>query len=125
MTNDEWTRTLRAGLGAGIALALEHLALYDPAAWREEPEITLFMSNVLGVGTLETARAIVAIREQRYDDAARSAVMVVEAGVVVVVIRLVRRALRLYAENHHTAGHAAGQLDGVAIYDRAFRRPAA
>lgn len=122
MTSDEWKRTLLAGAWGGAALTIEHLTLYDADAARDEPELTLFLSNVLGVGTLETVRAIVAVREGRYDEAARSITIAVEAGLVVAMIRLIRRSLRIYAETHTAAGHAAGLIDGAQIHDRAYRR---
>jgi hypothetical protein len=115
-------RTLLAGVGVAAALVVEHLLFYDPEAARDEPELALLGSNIMGVATIGAG---VALAADDADEALRFAAIVGIAGAVVFVLRIVRRELRLLQDTQQHAGHAAGLGDGVKIYDQAYGLAAA
>lgn len=113
------TRELLAGLGTAALLLIEHLILYDEQAAKDEPELTMLGSNILGVATIGAG---LAVASRSGEETARYFTVVSIAGVVVVVLRLVRRTLRQFIDNREAAAHADGVADGALHYDQALRR---
>lgn len=120
----DWTTSILAGTAAGCVLLIEHLIFYDPEAARDEPELTMWGSNVIGTATIGAAVVACALADGRPEEAVRHAVIVGVCGAVVSLLRLTRRDLRRRQELNEAAGHGAGMIEGARRYDRAYGRTA-
>lgn len=116
---DGWRRAIFAGILVGAALAIEHLVCYREEDFEQEPELVLLGSNVLGTATIAVG---VAIAARSADEIARHITVAAVGGIVVIVLRIVRRFLRFGRHLHYEAGHGAGQIEGALSYDQTFRR---
>lgn len=111
--NNTWPRTILAGLFVGAALIAEHALLYDEHAMRDEPELTLFGSNVLGTATIAAG---VMLAAENAEEAARHIVIAALGGIVVVGLRIARRETRRRRETTQISYEAIGVSRGVRQY---------
>lgn len=117
--SNSWPRTLLAAAFVGAALVAEHAVLYDEQAMRDEPELTLFASNVLGVATIGGG---VLLAAPDLEEAARFITIAGIAGSVVVTLRIIRRELRRRREASQVSYQAIGVSRGVRQYGQPYSR---
>jgi hypothetical protein len=117
VTQTTWPRTILAGLFVGAALVAEHALLYDEQAMEDEPELTLFASNVLGTTTIAAG---VMLAAESAEEAARHLVIAALGGAVVLGLRIARRELRLRRTTSAEANQAIGLSRGVRSYGQSY-----
>lgn len=118
--HSSWARTLLAGAFVGAALVAEHRMLYDEQTMIDEPELTLFASNVLGTATIACG---VLLAAESAEEAARHLVIAGIAGSVVLALRIARRELRRGSETSRIANQAIGMSRGVRQYGQPHGSP--
>lgn len=120
VTQNPWPRTILAGLFVGAALVAEHALLYDEHAMHDEPELTLFGSNVLGTATIACG---VMLAAESAEEAARHLVIAGIGGTVVLGLRIARRELRRDRELRADAHWTLGLSQGVRQHGQPHSRP--
>lgn len=112
-SDNPWPRTILAGAFVGAALVAEHALLYDERAMRDEPELALFGSNILGTATIAAG---VLLAAPTMEEAARHIVIASIGGAVVLALRIIRRETRRGREITQIAHQAIGVGRGVRTY---------
>lgn len=116
--NNPWPRTILAGAFVGAALTVEHLLCYDEDAMVQEPEMTLFASNVLGTTTIACG---VLLAAETAEEAARHLVIAAIGGAVVLGLRIARRELRRDRALRADAFEILGLSRGVRRHGQPYR----
>lgn len=109
-SENEWTRTLFAGLVVGAALTIEHLLCYDEEEHRRSPQLVLVTSNI--IGTLTIAAGI-AVSGAPPKEIVRHITVAAVGGAFVVAIRAIRHQQEEDRKLRGNAHEAIGRSEGA------------